>query len=113
MKSHSILNDVVRLSSSAQIRITDLVGAEIFRTAEIFKTRKVLCGSLPKQGQAQEPRMVALEGGPSVNPNDKTSLIRKVVHDVFDETPYDWQIEAISAILDGKDVLVSAATGSG
>jgi len=32
---------------------------------------------------------------------------------VFDEEPHDWQVQAIGAILSGRDVIVSAATGSG
>lgn len=48
-----------------------------------------------------------------MTPNDKVSLIQEVFYNEYDETPYEYQIDAILAILDGKDVLVSAATGSG
>jgi superfamily II DNA/RNA helicase len=49
----------------------------------------------------------------STSPNDISSVIGNVISHVFDEEPYDWQKEAISALLGGRDVIVSAATGSG
>jgi superfamily II DNA helicase RecQ len=49
----------------------------------------------------------------STPPEEIVSVVRDVTSRVFDEEPYDWQIEAIRAILGGRDVIVSAATGSG
>ena len=49
----------------------------------------------------------------STAPEEILSIIRHVFSTVFDEEPYDWQVEAIRAILAGRDIIVSAATGSG
>ena len=49
----------------------------------------------------------------SASPEEIISAIRHGMSSVFDEEPHDWQIQAISAILGGRDVVVSAATGSG
>ena len=46
-------------------------------------------------------------------PEEILSVIRDVISRMFDEEPYSWQLDAIRAVLMGRDVIVSAATGSG
>jgi superfamily II DNA helicase RecQ len=50
---------------------------------------------------------------PSISREEIISVVRDVTSDVFDEEPYGWQLEGMRAILGGRDVIVSAATGSG
>jgi superfamily II DNA helicase RecQ len=49
----------------------------------------------------------------STEPAKIVSVIRDIISRVFEDEAYEWQIEAIHAILAGRDVIVSAATGSG
>jgi ATP-dependent DNA helicase RecQ len=49
----------------------------------------------------------------TTTPDVISAIIGDVFSRVFDEEPHDWQKEAIGAVLSGKDVIVSAATGSG
>jgi superfamily II DNA helicase RecQ len=46
-------------------------------------------------------------------PDEISAIIGHIFSRVFDEEPHNWQKEAIDAILRGRDVIVSAATGSG
>lgn len=49
----------------------------------------------------------------STEPEQIVSIVQDVFSRVFSEEAYDWQIQAIGAILAGRDVIVSAGTGSG
>jgi ATP-dependent helicase YprA (DUF1998 family) len=45
--------------------------------------------------------------------SDSALHLKRDIQQRFGHTPHDWQIRAISSVLAGNDVLVTAGTGSG